>query len=149
MENEDNGALKTFVRGKWITVSTDAISDFIDIPVDQNPNYPIPANTQINYDDVATTICGAITAWPGGILPHGNLTAEHRFLNRFACHNLEPRGHTSDVTKKKRVSIVLHRHRETGQHPAGHPECNDQDIDCKVLDHLSEPKIVASSLDPR
>ncbi|XXG73463.1 hypothetical protein AAC387_Pa07g2374 [Persea americana] len=100
MENEDNGALKTFVRGKWITVSTDAISDFIDIPVDQNPNYPIPANTQINYDDVATTICGAITAWPGGILPHGNLTAEHRFLNRFACHNLEPRGHTSDATQK-------------------------------------------------
>ena len=100
MEVEDNGDIKTYVRGKWISLSPAILADFLEIPVVENPHYPIPANSQINYDDVATTICGAGTAWPGGLLPHGNLTAEYRFLNRFVCHNLEPRGHTSDVAQK-------------------------------------------------
>ncbi|XXG69649.1 hypothetical protein AAC387_Pa06g2461 [Persea americana] len=100
MEIEDSGSIKTFVRGKWITIAAADIADFIDIPVAANLDSPIPENTQIDYDLVATTICGANTAWPDGIIPHGNLTAEYRFLNRFVCHNLEPRGHTSDVTQK-------------------------------------------------
>lgn len=77
IEVEDNGRLKTFGRGKWITVSTDVIANFIHMPVVANPDHPIPADTQIIYDDVATTICGAVTAWPRGLLPHENLTAEY------------------------------------------------------------------------
>ena len=102
MEIEESGSLKTYVRGKWITITMDDIVDFIDIPVVENPNYPTLENSQvpIDYDLVCTTICGADTRWPGGILPRGNLTAEYRFLNRFVCHNLEPRGHTSNVSHK-------------------------------------------------
>ena len=100
MEVEDNGDLKTFVRGKWISISPAVLADFIKIPVVGNPHYPIPANTQINYDEVATTIYEAVNAWPVGLISHGNLTAEYRFLNRFVCHNLEQRGHTSDVAQK-------------------------------------------------
>ena len=99
MEVEDNGDLKTYVRGKWISISSAILADFIKIPVVENPHYPIPANTQINYE-VATTIFGAVIAWSGGLIPHGNLTAEYGFLNRFVCHNLELRGHTSDVAQK-------------------------------------------------
>ena len=76
------------------------IASFMDIPVVKNPDYPIPANTRIDYNLVGTTICGVHTVWPGGLIPHGNLTDEYRFLNRFVCHNLEPRGHTSDVSQK-------------------------------------------------
>lgn len=100
MEIQDSGNLKTYVRGKWITISASDLADFIDIPEVENPDYPIPANTQIDYDLVGLTICGEPTAWPGGLIPHGNLTDEYRFLNRFVCHNLEPRGHTSDVAQK-------------------------------------------------
>ena len=97
IEVEDNGAIKTYVSGKWITISIVDIADFLDILEVTNPDYPIPANTQIDYDLVGTTICGEPTAWPSGLIPHGNLTVEYRFLNWFVCHNLEPRGHTSDV----------------------------------------------------
>ena len=74
MEVEDSRAVKTFVRGKSLTISVDDIAGFIDISVEQNLDYPIPTNTQINYDDVTTTICGAVTTWPRGLIPHGNLT---------------------------------------------------------------------------
>ena len=100
MELEDNGAIKTYVRGKWITISVADIADFLDIPKVMNPDYPIPANTQIDYDLVGTTICGEPIAWPSGLIPHGNLTVEYRFLNWFVCHNLELRGHTFDVAQK-------------------------------------------------
>ena len=90
MEVEDNWDIKTYVRGKWISFSPAILADFIEIPMVENAHYPIPANTQINYDEVATTICGAVTTWPGGLISHKNLIAEYRFLNRFVCHSLEP-----------------------------------------------------------
>ena len=58
MEVEDSGNIKTNVWGKWITISTADLVDFIDIPEVENPDYPIPENTQIDYDMVGTTICG-------------------------------------------------------------------------------------------
>ena len=132
MQIEDSGSIKTFVREKWITISLVDIADFFDIPVVENPDYPIPANTQINYDDVATTICGAVTAaWPGVLILHGKLTAEYRFLNRFVCHNLEPRGHTFDVSSKERIFALLHWDRKRSQHSSGHLERHDHDFVCE------------------
>lgn len=94
--------LKTYVRGTWITIYVDDIAEFLDIPVVEDCDYPIPEDSQvsINYDMIVTTLCGEDTCWPGGYVPHGNLTKEYRFLNRFVYHNLEPRGHTSDVNHK-------------------------------------------------
>ena len=102
LEIEESGSLKTYVLGKWIMITTGDIADFIDIPMVENQDYPIPKNSQfpIDYDLVGTTICGVDTRWPGGILPHGNLTTEYQFLNRFVCHNPEPMGHTSEVNHK-------------------------------------------------
>ncbi|XXG76621.1 hypothetical protein AAC387_Pa08g0928 [Persea americana] len=77
MEIQDSVNLKTYVRGKWITISAADLADFIDIPEVENSDYPIPENTPIDYDSVGTTICGEPTAWLGGLIPHGNLTAEY------------------------------------------------------------------------
>ncbi|RWR92122.1 protein MAINTENANCE OF MERISTEMS-like protein [Cinnamomum micranthum f. kanehirae] len=101
LEIVNSGKIKSFVRGKWITMTVQDIADFIDIPIVHNSDCPIPdeLHAPINYDLVATTICGAEISWPGGLLSHGNLTEEYRFLNRFVCHNLEPRGHTSNVAQ--------------------------------------------------
>ena len=116
MDLESSASLKTFVRGKWITISTANIAEFLDIPIVENCDYPILENSQVNidYDMVGTTLYGEETNWPGGCLPHGNLNEEYRFLNRFVCHNLEPRGHTSDVqvTRMSIFCIALARERE-------------------------------------
>ena len=73
MDIEKSGPVKTFVRGKWIKINAGDIANFVDIPVVENPEYPIPENLQvpIDYDLMAITICGADTHWLGGILPHG------------------------------------------------------------------------------
>ena len=44
--------------------------------------------------------------WIERVLPHGRLTTEYRFLNLFVCHNLDPRGHTFDVSEKN--AYLLH-----------------------------------------
>lgn len=131
MDILESGSLKTYVRGKWLTIYVADIENFIEIPVVKNPDYPISNELQvpIDYDLVATTICGADTRWSGGTLPHGNLTDEYQFLNRFVCHNLEPRDHTSDVAHKKWLSSVLHRDREENEYPLGHNECVHPNFD--------------------
>lgn len=102
MELVSSTFLKTFVQGKWITITAADIVDFLDIPIVEGPDYPLPEDSQvlIDYDLISTTLCGEDTLWPSGCLPHGNLTEEYRFLNHFVCHNLESRGHTSDVSHK-------------------------------------------------
>lgn len=100
--DDSTNSLKTFVRGKAITISVGDVADFLDIPCVQQCDYPIPEDSQgpIDYDRIGTILCGEETLWPSGLLPHGSLTEEYRFLNRFVCHNVEPRGHTSDINHK-------------------------------------------------
>lgn len=89
---------KTYVRGKWIIVNPSELGEFLDIPVPDEYDYPIPHDSQepVNYDIVGTTICGQVIHWPRRLLPHGNLTGDYRFLNLFVCHNFGAKGHTSN-----------------------------------------------------
>ncbi|KAJ8638644.1 hypothetical protein MRB53_012911 [Persea americana] len=73
---------KTYVRGKWIIVNPSELGEFLDIPVPDEYDYPIPHDSQepVNYDIVGTTICGQVIHWPRRLLPHGNLTGDYRFI---------------------------------------------------------------------
>ncbi|XXG80317.1 hypothetical protein AAC387_Pa09g1223 [Persea americana] len=94
--------VKTYVHGKWLTITSTELTEFLDIPMLAKFDYPISSATlgRIDYDEVATTLCGRETRWIERVLLYGRLTGEYRFLNLFVCHNLEPRGHTSNVSKK-------------------------------------------------
>lgn len=102
MEPLSSDTLKTFVRGKWISITVAEIIEFLDIPIVEGTDDLLPndSQVQINYDMTGRTLCSEDTPWPGGCILHGNLTKEHRFLNRFVCHNLEPSRHTYDVSHK-------------------------------------------------
>ena len=88
--------------GTWFNITPTELGEFLDIPVLAEFDYPTSSDTQgtIDYDAVATTLCGRETRWVDSVLQHGRLTVEYRFLNLFVCYNLETHGHTSDVSKK-------------------------------------------------
>ena len=91
------------MRAMSLTITTAVLAEFLDIPVLSEFDYPVSSATldSIDYDVVATTLCGKEPCWIERVLPHGHLIAEYRFLNLFVCHNLDPCNHTSDVSKKK------------------------------------------------
>ena len=100
--------VKTYVRGNWFSITLTNLGEFLDIPVLDAYVYPVSTDVirNANYDEVATTLCGKETRWIEHVLPHGSLTAEYHFFNLFVCSNLDPRGHTYDVSKKN--AYLLH-----------------------------------------
>lgn len=63
------------------------------------PSYPFPDqdNLEIQANELATVLCGEPTVWDSPVLKIFGLTSDYRLLNTFVCHNIEPRGHTSDL----------------------------------------------------
>lgn len=64
MELVSSASLKTFGRSKWITISVADIAEFLDIPIVEDCDYPIPVDSQvpIDYDLIGSTICGEETS---------------------------------------------------------------------------------------
>lgn len=48
-------------------------------------------------NEVATVLSGEPTIWDSPVLKIFGLTTDYQLLNRFVCHNNEPKGHTSDL----------------------------------------------------
>lgn len=83
-EDPDSAAfLKTFVRGKWLTITTTVISEFLNIQIPDRADYPLANESHfpVNFDEIGTLLCGEETPWPSGLISHGTLTEEYRFLN--------------------------------------------------------------------
>ena len=52
--------VKTYVRGLSLIVTPAKLGEFLDIPVLAEFDYPVSSDTigSIDYDEVATTLCG-------------------------------------------------------------------------------------------
>lgn len=94
----DDG-FKSYVHGKTIFVDADRIGALIQLGRPNHPYYPFPDPENIEYhkNEVAKVLCGAPTEWNSPVLKISSLTSDNQLFNTFVCHNIETRGHTSDL----------------------------------------------------
>ena len=78
--------VKTYVLGKWLSITPTELGEFLDILVLTEFDYLVSSETlrTIAYDAVATTLCGRETRWIECVLPHGLSQANTGSLT-FLC----------------------------------------------------------------
>ena len=80
----------------WMQIRLLRYSIYVD-PANPSYPFPIPDNVEVQANEVATVLCGEPTVWSSSILKISGLTTDYQLLNTFVCHNIEPRGHSSDL----------------------------------------------------
>ncbi|GFY89381.1 hypothetical protein Acr_06g0013210 [Actinidia rufa] len=106
MRDVDNNAMcfKTWVRGQEHVITVETIVALLQIKRPNKVDYPFDLRTlpaPVDYDVIASEICGFPRQWVDGLIYQNELTLEYRLLNIIVCANIEPRGHSSDISRER------------------------------------------------
>ncbi|KAL6972434.1 hypothetical protein U1Q18_045392, partial [Sarracenia purpurea var. burkii] len=97
--NEDY-AFKTHIQGNSLDFDATDVCRVLGIRDPPMQQYP-PAPGQVNYHDVAQVLCGRPRPWYDGLLFQHELTDDYRLLNLIVSATINPRGHVSDINRKR------------------------------------------------
>ncbi|KAH7839209.1 hypothetical protein Vadar_001259 [Vaccinium darrowii] len=84
-------------RGKDIVFSVHTIREMLDLPVVDNPQWPLPSDVVPAPTEVVREITGGVYKELQQIKT-GHMTPQYRILFKVLCSFIEPSAHTSDVT---------------------------------------------------
>lgn len=84
-------------RGKDIVFSVHTIREMLDLPIVENPQWPLPSDVVPAPTEIVREITGGVYKELQQIRT-GHMTPQYRILFKVLCSFIEPSAHTSDVT---------------------------------------------------
>jgi len=104
-------SFKTWVRKKSLAITRDVFRVFLDLPEVSNCHFPFLTRSGVDFDRVASELCGVDRTWlAGALIQQNELLPRFRLLNIIVCANLYVTTHSSHITQDQGYVLYCIHH---------------------------------------